>query len=73
MTDADLDDLHQLLGHRPEPWQAGDAELEQFVLSDEGRHDAELISLFYRRNVRAQMLLGPAGSAMARHIPIQRF
>jgi hypothetical protein len=38
-----------------------------------GRHDATLVSLFHRRNLRAQMLNGPRGPAMARHIPIQSF
>ncbi len=72
---ADLDDLHALLGRRPSDWEEGDAELERFVLADagEGRHDEELVVLFHRRNLRAQMLLGPAGSAMARHLPIQPF
>ena len=32
-----------------------------------------LIRLLHRRNLRAQMLLGPPGSAMTRHIPMQRF
>ena len=33
------------------------------------RHDEQLVQLFHKRNLRAQMLLGPAGSAMARHLP----
>jgi hypothetical protein len=71
----DLDDLHQLLGHRPPSWHEGEAELERFVLADAdtGRHDEALVALFHKRNLRAQMLLGPAGSAMARHLPIQMF
>jgi len=73
ITDADLDDLHGLLGHRPDSWQDGDAELERYVLEDDGRHDEELVLLFHRRLSRAQMLLGPAGSAMTRHLPIQSF
>jgi len=73
VTDADLDDLHALLGHRPDSWQEGDAELERYVLADDGRHDEELVVLFHRRLSRAQMLLGPAGSAMTRHLPIQSF
>jgi aminoglycoside phosphotransferase (APT) family kinase protein len=73
--DVDLDDAHDLLGHRPESWEAADAALEDFVLADAavGRHDEALLHLFHRRNARAQMLNGPAGSAMARHYPIQRF
>ena len=73
VTDADLDDLHALLGHRPASWQDGDAELERYVLEDDGRHDEQLVTLFHRRLSRAQMLLGPAGSAMTRHLPIQPF
>lgn len=73
--EADLDDLHALLGRRPADWEEGEQELERFVLADaaEGRHDDELVALFHRRNLRAQMLNGPAGSAMARHNPIQGF
>ena len=70
---ADLDDLERLLGVRPENWQAGDALLERLVLEDDGTRDVELVQLFHRRNHRAQMLLGPAGSAMARHNPIPGF
>jgi aminoglycoside phosphotransferase (APT) family kinase protein len=72
---ADRDDLHALLGRRPPDWQTGDEQLERLVLADadDGRHDEQLLVLFHRRNLRAQMLNGPAGSAMARHNPIQTF
>jgi aminoglycoside phosphotransferase (APT) family kinase protein len=73
LGEADLEDLGPLLGRRPASWQEGDAELERFVLADDGRHDAELVQLFHRRLQRGLMLLGPAGSAMTRHHPIQRF
>ena len=75
LSQADLDDLHQLLGHRPASWLEGEAELEAFVLRDatEGRHDEALIKLFHKRHLRAHMLLGPAGSAMTRHMKIQTF
>ena len=69
----DLDDLKGLLGHRPGTWQEGDAELEAFVRADDGAHDEALVRLFHRRLSRFKMSLGPVGSAMARHIPIQRF
>jgi aminoglycoside phosphotransferase (APT) family kinase protein len=71
----DLDDLHRLLGHRPESWLEGEAELERFVLADAdaGRHDEQLLQVFHKRNLRAQMMLGPAGSAMTRHARIQSF
>jgi len=72
---ADLDDIHVVLGRRPEEWTEGEEELERFVLADAtvGRRDEDLLWLFHRRNLRAQMLNGPAGSAMARHLPIQPF
>lgn len=75
VSEADLDDLHRLLGRRPASWLEGEALLERFVLADakEGRHDVELIGLFHKRHLRAQMLLGPAGSAMTRHMKIQSF
>jgi hypothetical protein len=72
-TDADLDDLRELLGRRPATWQDGDAALERFVLADDGAHDAELVVLFHRRLWRAHQQLGPPGSAMTRHLAIQRF
>jgi hypothetical protein len=72
-TEADLDDLKPLLGHRPSSWEQGDAELEQYVLNDNGQHDEELLLIFNRRLWRAHQLMGPAGSAMTKHLPIQRF
>ena len=70
---ADLDDLHAVLGRRPETWQEGDAALEALVLADDGRHDEALVLLFHRRLWRAHQMLGPAGSAMTRHHPVQPF
>jgi aminoglycoside phosphotransferase (APT) family kinase protein len=74
-VEADLDDLHRLLGHRPATWWDGDEELERFVLADAttGRYDAELVRLFYRRNMRVHQQLGPPGSKMVAHYPTQRF
>ena len=43
------------------------------MLADAGAHDEELLQLFHRRYLRYKMLCGPAGSAMARHEPIQQF
>ncbi len=75
VSETDLDDLHELLGHRPESWLEGEAELERFVLANAADHhyDEALVKLFHKRNLRAQMLLGPAGSAMAHHARIQTF
>lgn len=70
---ANLDDLGELLGTRPATWQEGDAALEQFVFDDWGKRDVELIQLFHRRLQRYRMLMGPKGSAMVHHHPIQRF
>ena len=72
---ADLDDIHEVTGKRPADWFEGERQLEAFVLAnaDEGRHDEALLKLFHKRNLRAQMVLGPAGSAMARHNKIQMF
>ena len=62
-------------GTDPTRGSEGEAELERFVLADAetGVHDEVLVQLFHKRNLRAQMLLGPPGSAMARHLPIQMF
>jgi aminoglycoside phosphotransferase (APT) family kinase protein len=75
LSAADLDDLHELLGHRPESWLEGEAELERFVLAnaDTSHYDEQLLRLFHKRNLRAHMTLGPAGSAMAHHATIQSF
>jgi aminoglycoside phosphotransferase (APT) family kinase protein len=75
LSEDDLDDLEDLLGFRPADWFEGEAELERFVQADAttGAHDVELLQLFHARNLRAHMLLGPAGSAMATHLPIQTF
>ncbi|EID15705.1 protein kinase [Mycolicibacterium phlei RIVM601174] len=73
ITNDDLDDLVPLLGHRPRAWQDGDAALERFVLDDDGRHDAELCQLFYRRLIRQKAVLGPPGSAMVAHHTCQPF
>ncbi|MCU0310146.1 MAG: phosphotransferase family protein [Acidimicrobiales bacterium] len=75
LSEDDLDDLQPLLGFRPTDWFAGEADLEAFVVADapSGAHDRELLALFHRRNLRAHSLLGPPGSAMATHLPIQTF
>jgi aminoglycoside phosphotransferase (APT) family kinase protein len=64
---ADLDDLQRLFGRRPDSWEESEIELEQFVLSDNCRRDAELVQLFHRRLHRARMLCGPAGSWITQH------
>lgn len=71
VAEADLDDLQELLGHRPATWDDGQDQLEQFVISDNGRHDAELITLLYRHNWRHWATIAQPGSALARWEPIQ--
>jgi hypothetical protein len=64
---ANLDDIRRLVGRRPADWADGEAELERFVLADDGRHDNELVHIFYRRLHRARMLNGPSGSWITQH------
>jgi hypothetical protein len=64
--DANLDDLADLLGHRPDPATA-DVELLAFIARDEPEHDAALVRLLDRRVQRAQLLMAPEGSLMLRH------
>lgn len=67
VVEADLEDIANLTGSRPVNWAAGEAELERFVLADDGEHDTELIQLFNRRLHRARMLNGPPGSWITQH------
>lgn len=75
MVAVDLDDAYALLGRRPSDPRDVETELEGFVLEHaaDPSHDAALCAFFHKRNLRSQMLNGPEGSAMARHLPIQRF
>ena len=56
---ADLDDVAALLGTRPADWAAGDAALEEFVLTAGPEHDAALTQLFIRRSLRQLLLMEP--------------
>jgi hypothetical protein len=67
VVNADFEDLHQLLGHRPSSWEESENELERFVLADDGGHGADLVQLFNRRLHRARMLCGPSGSWITQH------
>jgi aminoglycoside phosphotransferase (APT) family kinase protein len=67
VVEANLQDIHQLVGRRPRHWSDGEVDLERFVLADDGRHDQELIGVFHRRLHRARMLNGPSGSWMTQH------
>jgi len=57
----DLDDVAELLGHRPRSWEQADEELERFVLeaNAEGHLDEELLRYFHRRLCREESLLEP--------------
>ena len=71
VVERDRADVGALTGHAPADWDECDAELERFVLTDEGRHDDELVLLFNRRWRRYKALMGPPGSAMVAHHTIQ--
>jgi hypothetical protein len=71
LVSDDLDDLAPLLGRRPARWEDAEAELERFVQGAGPGGDAALVRLFHRRLQRRRMLLGPPGSAMAAHLPLQ--
>jgi aminoglycoside phosphotransferase (APT) family kinase protein len=71
LSERDLDDVAAVIGHRPSCWGESERELERFVTGADPRADAALIRLFHRRLERQRALLGPAGSAMARHNPLQ--
>lgn len=71
VVDQDRADLAALTGRAPVGWDECEAELERFVLADDGAHDAELVVLFNRRWQRYKALMGPPGSAMAAHHRMQ--
>ncbi len=71
VQDQDRADVSALTGRKPATWDECEAELERYVLRDDGAHDAELVVLFNRRWRRYKALMGPAGSAMAAHHTMQ--
>jgi len=71
VVDQDRADLAALTGKAPTGWDQCEEQLEQFVLGDDGKHDAELVVLFNRRWRRYKALMGPVGSAMAAHHVMQ--
>jgi aminoglycoside phosphotransferase (APT) family kinase protein len=70
-VEADREDLARLIGHAPSGWEDCERALEDFIAEDGGRHDDELVMLFYRRLRRYKALMGPEGSAMAAHHTLQ--
>ena len=72
VLDQDQTDIAALTGQPvPDSWVESEAELERFVLADDGAHDRELVALFNRRWRRFKALMGPPGSAMAAHHVMQ--
>jgi hypothetical protein len=71
VVEQDRADIAALTGKAPAGWTDCEAELERFVLADDGRHDVELVELFNRRWRRYKALTGPPGSAMAAHHVMQ--
>ena len=67
VAERDLDDVAAVIGHRPSSWTESERELERFVIGADPQSDATLIRLFHRRLERQRALLGPVGSAVARH------
>lgn len=70
LTESDLDDVAAVIGHHPSTWAGAERELERFVVGADPQWDDTLIRLFHRRLERQRALLGPEGSAMARHNPL---
>jgi aminoglycoside phosphotransferase (APT) family kinase protein len=74
VVDEDRADVAALVGGRvSHDWDECEAELERFILADDGAHDRELVVLFNRRWRRYKALMGPEGSAMATHHVMQPF
>jgi hypothetical protein len=59
LEEADLDDVAQLLGHRPAGWRQADEELEEYVHDASPERDAELVEYFHRRLLRQEALIDP--------------
>jgi aminoglycoside phosphotransferase (APT) family kinase protein len=73
VTAADLDDVGALLGQRPGERDEADAALLAFVDAAGDDHDRALFELCARRLQRWHHTLGPPGSLIVRHPPLQRF
>ncbi len=71
VMEQDRADVSALTGKAPFGWDECEAELERFVLADNGAHDADLVVLFNRRWRRYKALMGPPGSAMTAHHAMQ--
>lgn len=55
----DLDDVAELLGHRPDGWRQADEELEALVLEADPDLDGPLVAYFHKRMLRQEALIDP--------------
>ena len=67
VMELDRADVAAIVGTKSVDWDDCEAQLEAFVLADDGTHDVHLVQLFNRRWRRYKALMGPPGSAMAAH------
>ena len=59
LEEADLDDVAELLGGRPDSFARADAALEELVAEADPDLDAELVAYFHRRMLRQEALIDP--------------
>lgn len=55
----DLDDVAELLGHRPDTWSRADEELEELVHEADPNLDEPLVAYFHKRMLRQEALIDP--------------
>ena len=55
----DLDDVVELLGHRPGSWQQADEELESLILEADPDLDGPLVAYLHKRMLRQEVLIDP--------------
>jgi aminoglycoside phosphotransferase (APT) family kinase protein len=55
----DLNDVAQILGHRPPTWQQADDDLEELVAEADPDLDGPLVAYFHRRMLRQEALIDP--------------
>ncbi len=56
---ADLDDVAELLGRRPDSWSEADAALEELVLEEDPDLEVALVGYFHRRALRQEAIVDP--------------
>jgi hypothetical protein len=55
----DLDDVAELLGHRPDSWLRADEELEELIHEADPDLDGPLVAYFHKRMLRQEALIDP--------------